>query len=171
MRNKKKQKLKEEQFWSSFAFFNVPKNLETIPSHIERVNFRIWDHVEDEQIEMMVQHIRSINMLDLDETDITNYSVQLLSQLDCIKELRLKGCREIDDAAFPHLNNIKGLELLHLGGTSVSINGLMQLSVNHNLRMLLVSIDEPEKHHSDLTTIAQRFPNCELIVNHQEFIP
>lgn len=171
MRNKKKQQLIEEQFWSNFAFFNLPKNMDKIPSHIERVNFRIWDHVEDVQIELMVQHVRSINMLDLDETSITNYSIQLLSQLEFIKELRLKGCREIDDVAIPYINNIKRLELLHLGSTSISINGLLHLNANHPLRMLLVSIDNPENHHNDLTTIAQRFPSCELIVNHKEFIP
>ncbi len=170
MRKKKKQKLKEQQFWSTFAYFSKPQLPDGIPTHLERVNFRIWNHVDDEQIEMMVTHVQSINMLDLDETEITNHGIQLLTKLSFIKELRLKGCREIDDEAIPHINNIKGLELLHIDGTSISINGVLQLRADHPLRMLLIGIDDPERHHNELTIIAQRFPDCEFIVNHQNFI-
>ena len=169
MRKKKKQKLKEQQFWSTFAFFSTPKLQDEIPTHLERVNFRIWNSVEDDEIEMMVTHVRSINMLDLDETDITNYSIQLLAQLSFIKELRLKGCRKIDDEGIPHINNIKGLELLHIDGTSISINGVLQLSASHPLRMLLIGVDAPEQHLTELAAIAQRFPESELIVNHKSF--
>jgi hypothetical protein len=169
LRKKKKQKLKEQQFWSTFAFFSTPKLQDEIPIHLERVNFRIWNSVEDDEIELMVTHVRSINMLDLDETDITNYSIQLVTKLSFIKELRLKGCRKIDDKAIPHINNIKGLELLHIDGTSISINGVLQLSASHTFRMLLIGVDEPEQHQEELTTIAQRFPDCELIVNHKSF--
>ncbi|MFY7839709.1 MAG: hypothetical protein ACOVP7_05505, partial [Lacibacter sp.] len=103
------------------------------------------------------------------ETEISNYSIQLLTQLSFIKELRLKGCNDIDDDAIPHINNIKGLELLHLGGTSISINGLLRLNPEHAFKTLLVSVDEPEKYNNELITLAQRFPNCQLIVNHKDF--
>jgi hypothetical protein len=169
LRKKKKQKLKEQQFLGTFAYFSTPQIPDGIPTHLERVNFRIWDHVDDEQIEMMVTHVQSINMLDLDETEITNFSIELLSKLVFIKELRLKGCNEIDDDAILHLNNINGLELLHLGGTCISLDRLLQLSAAHPLRMLLISVDDPEMHQLELTTIAQRFPDCELIVNHKGF--
>ena len=169
MRKKKKQKLKEQQFWGTFAYFSKPQLPDGIPTHLERVNFRIWNHVDDEQIEMMVTHVQSINMLDLDETNISNYSIQLLTKLSFIKELRLKGCGEIDDDAMPHINHIKGLELLHIDGTSISIKGVLQLRADHPLRMLLIGVDDPEQHQEELTTIAQRFPDCELIVNHKSF--
>lgn len=170
MRKKKKQKLKEQQFWSTFAFFSRPQLPDAIPIHLERVNFRIWDCVTDEEIELMVTHVQSIDMLDLDETEITNDSIELLTKLSFIKELRLKGCNEIDDAAVVHINNIKGLELLHLGGTSISINGLLQLSADHPLHTLLVSVDDTEKELSNLTILAKRFPKCQLIVNHKDFV-
>lgn len=169
MRKKKKQKLIEQQFWSTFAYFSTPQLPDGVPAELERVNFRIWNSVEDDQIEMMVQHVRSVNMLDLDETGITTYSIQLLTQLNFIKELRLKGCSKIDDEAIPHLNNIKGLELLHLGGTSITLNGVLQLSRTHPLRMLLISVDDSEQHYDDLSIIAKRFPKCEFIVNHKDF--
>ncbi len=169
MRKKKKQKLKEEQFWATFAFFSKPQLPDGIPVHLERVNFRIWDHVEDEQIELMIQHVQSINMLDLDETDITNDSIELLTKLSFLKELRLKGCRHIDDDAMPHINNIKGLELLHIDGTSISLKGALQLADHHPLHTLLIGVDEPEQHTDELTILANRFPDCQLIVNHKDF--
>lgn len=169
MRKKKKQKLKEQQFWSTFAFFSKPQLPDGIPTHLERVNFRIWDRVTDEEIELMVTHVQSIDMLDLDETEITNDAIEQLTKLSFIKELRLKGCNDIDDDAIVHINNIKGLELLHLGGTSISINGLLQLSADHPLHTLLVSVDEPEQHIDELTILANRFPDCKLIVNHKDF--
>ncbi len=169
MRRKKKQKLKEQQFWSTFAYFSKPQLNDGVPTHLERVNFRIWEHVEDEHIEMMMQHVQSINMLDLDETEITNNSIELLTQLTFIKELRLKGCRYIDDRAIPSINNIKGLELLHIDGTSISLQGALQLAAHHPLRTLLIGVDEPEQHTDDLTILANRFPDCNLIVNHKDF--
>jgi hypothetical protein len=170
VRKKKKQKLKEQRFWGTFAFFSRPQLPDGIPTQLERVNFRIWERVTDEEIELMVTHVQSIDMLDLDETEITNDAIEQLTKLSFIKELRLKGCNEIDDAAIVHINNIKGLELLHLGGTCVSVDGLLQLSADHPLHTLLVSVDEPEKYTSELTTLALRFPACQLIVNHKDFI-
>ena len=169
MRKKKKQKLKEQQFWSTFAFFSKPQLPDDIPTHFERVNFRIWNRVTDDEIELMVTHVQSIDMLDLDETEITNDAIEQLTKLSFIKELRLKGCRHLDDEVIPHINNIKGLELLHIGGTAISINGILQLGTNHPFRMLLISIDNPEQHHDSLTTIAKRYPGCEFIVNHKDF--
>ncbi|RXK57695.1 hypothetical protein ESA94_19410 [Lacibacter luteus] len=169
MRKKKKQKLKEQQFWSTFAYFSRPQLPDAVPTELDRVNFRIWDSVTDDEIELMMTHVRSINMLDLDETEITNYSIELLTQLSFIKELRLKGCNQIDDTAIAHINNIKGLELLHLGGTSISINGLLQLNSEHAFKTLLISVDEPEKYNNELSTLAQRFADCQLIVNHKDF--
>ena len=169
MRKKKKQKLKEQQFWSTFAYFSKPQLPDGIPTHLERVNFRIWDRVEDEHIELMMQHVQSINMLDLDETEITNNSVELLTKLDFLKQLRLKGCSDIDDGAVPHINNIKGLELLHIDGTSISLQGALQLAAHHPLHTLLIGVDEHEQHIEELTLLANRFPDCQLIVNHKDF--
>jgi hypothetical protein len=170
LRKKKKQKLKEQQFWSTFAFFSTPQLPGEVPTHLERVNFRIWNRVTDEEIEMMVTHVQSIDMLDLDETEITNDAIEQLTKLSFIKELRLKECNEIDDGAIAHINNIKGLELLHLGGTAISIDGLLHLSADHRLHTLLVSVDDTEKELSNLTILAKRFPKCQLIVNHKDFI-
>ena len=82
----------------------------------------------------------------------------------------MKGCNDIDDDAISHINTINGLELLHLGGTSITVNGLLQLSADHPFHTLLVSVDDSEKELNNLTILAKRFPKCQLIVNHKDFV-
>ena len=167
MRRKKKQKLKEETFWANFCYFNLPKDQDEIPFHIRRVNFRLGGATDDD-LEMMAGYIKTIEQLDLDETDITNLGLQHLTKLESIKELRLKSCRQIDNDGLPYLYQIKGLELLHLGGTAITIAGLLAIGQLKLLKTLLISADEDEMHL--LPQIAVQLPEgCEFIVNHQNF--
>ena len=71
---------------------------------------RLWDIVIDEYLELLATNVKSIDMLDLDETDITNDGIAFLTQMDFIKELRLKGISEIDNDCISHLNKIKKME-------------------------------------------------------------
>ena len=58
---------------------------------------------------------------------------------------------------------------MHIDVTSMLFSGVLQLRASHPLRMLLIGVDDPEQHQDELTTIAQRFPDCEFIVNHKSF--
>ncbi len=58
----------------------------------------------------MVSKIKLIDQLDLDEKDITNEAITFLTQLQFIKELWLKGIRELDNNYSGDLNKIKGME-------------------------------------------------------------
>ncbi len=170
MYKKKQEKLKEEQFWSTFYFFNLPKNKVHIPPDLERVNFRIWNYVNDEHLLLMMSRVKSINYLDLDETDITNEGVKHLTQLHHIKELRLKGIRSVDDDCMQSLNKLKGLELLHLGGTSVTLNGLTQLGSLQNLRVLLLSLTASAEIREKMLALKKLLPGCEFILNYKSYL-
>lgn len=170
MRKKKQEKLKEEQFWSTFCYFNLPKNRVHLPADLERVNFRIWDYVNDEHLLLMMSRIKSINYLDLDETDITNKGISHLTQLDHIKELRLKGITAIDDGCMESLSKLKGLELLHLGGTSVTLNGLTQLGSLQKLRVLLLSLTATEEIRIKMLELKKLLPGCEFIFNYKSYL-
>lgn len=168
MRRKKKEKLEEEKFWNDFFYFNIPAGVDEVPAHLERVNFRRYN-VNDTGILRMVEYVRSIYQLDLDETDITNESIRHLSQLEKIQELRLKNCTSIDDGCLPDLYNIKGLELLHLGGTSITAKGLKDISRLTDLRLLLISASEEETPESLINIALSLPPGCEFLVNHKLF--
>lgn len=167
MRRKKAEKLKEEQFWNDFFYFNVPANLDAVPLHLERANFRRY-HVDDEGIGMMMTAVLSVYQLDLDETDITNEAIRMLTQLDYVTELRLKSCRGIDDACVPDLFKIKGLELLHVGDTSITAQALVEGGLFKDLKHLFIDhYDEDRIVLKDLAVLLPK--DCELIVNHRLF--
>ena len=169
MRKKKLQQLKEQQFWSTFFYLNVPKHLTEIPAHIDRVNFRIWDHVEDDHLLLMLSKVKSINMLDLDETDISIEGIKYLTKLEQLKELRLKGVAAIDNDCMPHLNQLRDLELLHLGGTSVTLNGLTNLINLQKLKVILLSIPPDEVIKEKMYELKTMLPHCEFIINYKSY--
>lgn len=107
-------------------------------------------------------------MLDLDETDITNEGIQHLAKLDFIRELRLKGIRALDNECIDHLNKINGLELLHLGGTSIDVEGVLKLKPSVSLKTLLISVDE-EPQKEKMLQLRNAFPACEFILNHKVY--
>ena len=164
MRRKKKELQKEQQFWSTFQHINRTPDCNDIPSHLQRVNFRIWDNVNDEHIERMVSKVTSIEMLDLDETEITNAAIEHLAKLEYLGELRLKGIRQIDDACMPSLNKLSTLKLLHVGGTSITLEGLFQLTALKQLKELFFSHDG-EIPADEVVRLKLLFPGCALAVN------
>jgi len=105
--------LKRATFWSIFIYFNKRPHLDEIPSHLHRVNFRMHGVDDDDELLLMMDKVKSIDMLELDETIVTNKGVRYLTKLISLKELRLKGCRELDERCLLSLNQIFSFELLH----------------------------------------------------------
>ncbi len=140
-----------------------------VPVHIDRVNFRIWDHVEDDYLLMMLSKVKSINMLDLDEAGITIEGIKHLTKLEQLKELRLKGIAAIDDNCMQYLNQLTDLELLHLGGTSVTLHGLTKLSALQKLKVILLSIPPDGVIKEKMQELKTILPHCEFILNYQSY--
>lgn len=166
MRRKKAEKLKTATFWSNFIYFNKLSHLEEIPLHLSRVNFRIHG-VDDDGLLLMLDKVRSIDMLDLDESVITNEGVRHLTKLSSLKELRLKTCSELDEGCLPYLNQITSLKLLHLGSTAITVDGLFQLSSLKNLHTLLISSPTDDGIREKLIKLSALLPDCKFIVNHK----
>jgi hypothetical protein len=169
LRKQKEEKLKEENFWSAFFYFNVPKNKIELPAHLHRVNFKLWDHVCDMDLLRIVSKVKSINMLDLDNTDITNRGIQHLTQLHQLKELRLKGIKAIDDDCLQYLNTFSELELLHLEGTSVTLDGMTKLSSLKKLKVLLLSFTANPEIKEKMIQLHTLLPSCEFILNYKPY--
>ena len=161
---------KERDFWT--RHFKVPENLDEIPKNIERVSLRKTDGpIYDNALDYITYRIRRILQLDLDDTEITNEGIEYLTRLDCLKELRLKGCSNLDNGCVASLIRIKELELLHLEGTNVTVSGLENIYMIATLRTLLISADrgEPETEEKLRNIAIQLPPGCEFIVNHKDY--
>ena len=161
---------KEREFWT--RNFKVPDNLDEIPKNIERVSLRHSDGpIHDDALSYIVYRIKRILQLDLDNTDITNEGIEHLTKLDSLKELRLKGCCNLDNGCVDSLLRIKELELLHLVGTNVTVDGLANIYTISTLKTLLISADRGEADTEEkLRDIAiQLPPGCEFIVNYKNY--
>ncbi|MGI4862436.1 MAG: hypothetical protein ACRYFZ_00820 [Janthinobacterium lividum] len=128
---------------------------------------RFWDGaIDDEQVGWLTARVQTIDMLDIYEAPITRTSIQHLMQLTWLKELRVKGCAELQDDCVADLSHIKGLELLHLGETGITLDGLLELSGNH-LKTVFISSELPVLSiQARLQQLAQSLPGCEVVVNH-----
>ncbi|MGB8192948.1 MAG: hypothetical protein WCF67_13555 [Chitinophagaceae bacterium] len=158
--NKKK---RERYLWDKYFGIENPDNL---PIYVKHANFRTSE-IDDEGIQLMVKRITGIELLDLDETNITNEAVKLITKLEGLKELRLKGNHSLDNDCVEDLSRITSLELLHLGGTSVTVDGIEKLAALKNLKKLLLSADDNENVKDKLFGLAVELPDCEFIVNYK----
>lgn len=166
MRKRKQAKLAHTRFWANFCYFNLPTNTKKIPSHINRVNFRYY-HANDDDLERMVEVIKSIDQLDLDETDVSEKGIEHLNKLELIKEIRLKGCHNINDQAMPFLCKLKGVELLHLKGTAITTNGFEHIAKLKNLKTLLISAEENDPLLPEIFVSLPK--GCAFIVNYKAY--
>lgn len=155
---------KEKYFWNKY--FNFPDKLENISPAIEHINLRCTE-VDDEDLEFLVSRIKKIDFLDLDETAISNAGVKTLTKLISLKELRLKDNYAIDNNCIPELNTITSLELLHLGSTSITIDGILQLNALQNLKRLLFSMENTEDFDVKMLQLKSILSNCEFIINNK----
>lgn len=153
---------REKRFWRDWHSIPSPNQ---IPSHIHRLAYNT-ENIGDEELGYIASRVKSIDQLDLNETDITNKGISYLTRLDSLKELRLKDTY-IDDDCVSDLLKINGLEFLHLKHTDLTIEGIMKLGELKTLKTLLVTV--PQDETDKLKTLQQRLPNCELVVNGTNF--
>jgi hypothetical protein len=153
---------KEKAFWNKY--FNFPGKLEEIPQAIHHINLSCTE-VDDQDLEYLVGRIRKINLLDLDQTAISNDGIKFLLQLQDLKELRLKDNFPINNGCIPYLCQLTSLELLHLGSTAVTVEGLLQLGDLQNLKRLLFSADTETDIKEKAQQLKNLLPNCEFIIN------
>src|SRR6187399_1195593 len=101
------------------------KLAESMAAYYDHLDLRFIDDLDDAGFAYIMARVKGVNMLDLNETEITNESIKVLTGLEYVKELRAKGCR-LDDDCIHDLNKITNLEFLHLKNTAVTIDGLLQ---------------------------------------------
>jgi hypothetical protein len=103
--------------------------------YVEHLDLRPIDDLDDTGFAYLISHVNGINMLDLNETEISNSSIALLPPLEYIKELRLKGCR-INNDCIADIHKIKGLEFLQVKDTFITIDGLLNLPTSFAIKEL-----------------------------------
>ena len=139
-------------------------NLADMEPYHHHLDLRRIDDLDDEGFAYLIGTVKGVNMLDLNETEITNKSIKLLTRLEYVKELGAKSC-SIDNGCMEDLNKITGLELLHVKNTAVTIDGLLQLNDLNNLKKILFSAADVEAIKEKLLQLKTIHPLCEFVID------
>ena len=118
--------------------------------------------LNDVDLEVIGQ-LKSVELLDLVMTEVTDEGLKLLRPMVNLEELRLKDNPQITDAGLEHLSGLKNLKLIHLGNTSVTIAGLQVILRNIALSTLVIDSDFKESLN-ELGAMSLEYPSLEIIV-------
>lgn len=134
-------------------------------SYHHHFDLRCIDDLNDEGLAYLLEPAKGINMLDVNETDISDKSITLLTRLEYVTELRAKGVSGLTDACAQDLNKIKGLELLHVKNTDITIDGLLQLKDQHQLKTILFSAIDVKAIKEKMLQLKTMHPGCEFVID------
>ncbi|GAB3310087.1 hypothetical protein GCM10027348_42580 [Hymenobacter tenuis] len=124
--------------------------------------------LDDEALGWLADRIFSIDMLDIYEAPVTQQGMAHLTRMRHLVELRLKGCTSVEDNCLPLLRQIPGLELLHLGSTGITLDGIGAMDEWSTLKALYLSTDRSaEQILQHVTQLRLVLPACEIVLNHQ----
>lgn len=143
---------------------------ESMVEYYNHLDFRGFDDFTDETFFYLMKNVKGVNMLDLNETDITNESIALLAHLEYVNELRAKECRNLDNNCIADLNKLPSLVFLRLKSTSIDIDGLLGLSNLSNLKTLMFSANDVVAIKDKLLQLKIMLPQCELVINSKPYL-
>ncbi len=138
---------------------------DSLVGYIDRIDFRFFDDFDDEAFKFLMRNVNGVNMLDLNETEITNESIKFLTILEYVKEIRAKQCRNLTDDCISDLNKLSDLTFLHVRSTEITIDGLLQLDQLKNLKTLMFSSEDVLNIKHKLIQLKLMHPNCEIIID------
>ena len=95
----------------------------SINGFCHHLDFRSLEDFDDEAFAYVMMNAKGVNMLNLNESDITNESIQLFTRLEYVNQIRFKGCHLLNNDCVIHLNKLTTLRILDLVGTVVTIDG------------------------------------------------
>lgn len=150
---------REKNFWRKYGISNPKRAPET------------WGrfgapqgYVTDEDLDHLTQRVKQVEVMVLDENEVTNEGVSYLARLEYLRELNLKGL-PIDDDCLPYLLKLQSLEWLHIKSTRISPAGIGKLLGGlENLRTLIVSLDQKDKFLGN--NLKARYPDRELFIHY-----
>ena len=142
---------------------------ETLAGYHDRIDFRGLDDFDDEAFAWLMQNVKGVNMLDLNETDISNESISLLTRLEYVNEIRAKACHQLNNDCVDDLNRLTSLAFLHVKSTHISIDGLLKLNRLPHLKTLMFSADDTAAIKEKLLQLKTMLPGCEIVINSKDY--
>jgi hypothetical protein len=145
------------------------KMAESMSAYYHHLDLRPLDELDDEAFAYIMPNVKGVNMLDLNETMITNESIKYLGRLEYVYELRCKGCHFLDNDCITDLNKLSDLVFLHLNHTGITIDGLLGLTGLNKLHTLLFTGDVDSSFAGKMLQLKIAIPDCEFVVNSKPY--
>ena len=133
------------------------RKLRNFPN-IERLSLN-FHGIDDECLKEIVEVCPKINNLNLQGTDITNYSIAYLSRLKNLQILRLKDCVNLSSECVSDINQLLKLEDLQIDGTGIDEQGVKYLDLP-KLQLLMIN----EVDQSVAMGLSRKLKDCEITV-------
>ncbi|NCP91291.1 MAG: hypothetical protein GW827_13895 [Flavobacteriales bacterium] len=154
----------EKKFWQ--RYYRIEK-LADISSEMKGI-VSIDSDLDDDYLFYLTSRVPIIRAFDLENTNITDEGIKLISKVKHVEKLELKDSRQITKNCLPYINTLKELVLLNLMKTSITLNDVMLLNELHNLKELYISSDKDEDYHFEkIMQIKDILPNCIVYVNYE----
>ena len=142
---------------------------ESLVGYVDHIDFRFYDNFNDEAFAFLMKNVKGVNMLDLNETEITNESIEFLTNLEYVNEIRARQCENLTDDCSEDLNKLTQLTFLHLRSTSITIDGLLNLKDLTNLKTLLFSADDILSIKEKLLDFKLMHLPCEMVIDSKPY--
>jgi len=84
-------------------------------TQLRELDLTSCDSIGDMGVSWLAMHISSLQVLSLSDCNVSDLCMPHLSRLRRLRELSLKGCRDISDKGLVHLSGLGALQELHLG--------------------------------------------------------
>jgi len=150
---------REKNFWRKYGISNPKK----APDSWTVFGCR-HGSTTDEDLDHFTQKVKLVEVVILDENEVTNEGIRHLARLESLMELDVKGL-QIDDACIPDLLTLKSLKWLQIKATRISPEGVeMLLAGLGNLTTLLFTLGENEEEFGE--KLQRKYPHCELIISY-----
>lgn len=118
-----------------------------------------------------VARVRTIDNLNLQDTEISDAGLACLERLPNLQHLRLKGNPQLTNACVPHLARLTQLVDLQIHETSITEAALTELAGLAELRGVSVHVWQGNYTFDGLLALSVRMPGCAVLAKgHGEFL-
>ena len=118
-----------------------------------------------------VAQVKTIENLNLQDTEVSDAGLACLVNLPNLQYLRLKGNPQLTNACIPHLQRLTQLVDLQVHETSIDETGLRELAGLANLRDICVHAWQGNYSFEGLLALSARLPGCTILAKgHGEFV-
>jgi hypothetical protein len=154
----------EKKFWQ--RHYRIEKSAD-IPQEMNAV-LSIDSDLDDDYIFHVTSRVPIIRAFDLENTDITDEGIKLISKVKHVEKLELKDSRKITKDCLQYINHLKELTILNLMKTSITPDDVLVLKDLQNLKELYLSSDEDETYYSEKANqLKEVLPDCEIYINYE----